>query len=256
MDLERRVKNLEQEVEILKNQIQSTLLDIQEKVLTNTYSSLRAEGMNTPPDDDGGGGGKGFRQNGYQHVSASPNSGFDGQNDDRDSFDQPLNSQNRVQKVVSLESLGGIPKKSQPQPAKQPAQPEQVDWKKLEELEEWTINKIAKIGAKRTYKLLHTYAEQGRIDTYTLNALSELVKLYAKPKSGNSAQKESRSSNSAPRPAQNRSTNNQQERMARVRAQQQQNADGADENKNLILRLIAGVSNASIGISKGNKKYG
>ncbi|MEW6580976.1 MAG: hypothetical protein AB1435_17525 [Chloroflexota bacterium] len=43
MDLEQRVTMLEQELQILKNQIQATLLDIQEHLLTNTYPSLRAE---------------------------------------------------------------------------------------------------------------------------------------------------------------------------------------------------------------------
>ncbi|NLF79252.1 MAG: hypothetical protein GX573_26455 [Chloroflexi bacterium] len=43
MDLEQRVIALEQELQILKNQIQATLLDIQEHLLTNAYPSLRAE---------------------------------------------------------------------------------------------------------------------------------------------------------------------------------------------------------------------
>lgn len=43
MDLEQRVTMLEQELQILKNQIQATLLDIQEHLLTNAYPSLRAE---------------------------------------------------------------------------------------------------------------------------------------------------------------------------------------------------------------------
>jgi len=42
MDLEKRVEQLEQELEILKNQIQTTLLAIQEHVLSNTYPALRA----------------------------------------------------------------------------------------------------------------------------------------------------------------------------------------------------------------------
>jgi hypothetical protein len=43
MDLEQRVQALEQELQILKNQIQATLLDIREQVLNNTYPALRAE---------------------------------------------------------------------------------------------------------------------------------------------------------------------------------------------------------------------
>jgi len=41
--LEQRVKSLEYEVKILKNEIQRTLLDIQEQILVHYYPSLRAE---------------------------------------------------------------------------------------------------------------------------------------------------------------------------------------------------------------------
>ena len=43
MQLQHRIKILEQELEILKNQIQKSLLDIQEQLLANTYPALRAE---------------------------------------------------------------------------------------------------------------------------------------------------------------------------------------------------------------------
>ncbi|OGO39719.1 MAG: hypothetical protein A2Z03_05885 [Chloroflexi bacterium RBG_16_56_8] len=43
MDLEQRVKTLEYEMKILKNEIQRTLLDIQEQVLVHYYPALRTE---------------------------------------------------------------------------------------------------------------------------------------------------------------------------------------------------------------------
>lgn len=49
MALEDRVKALEQEMKVLKNEIQSTLLDIQEQVLIHRYPSLRAE-ESLPPE--------------------------------------------------------------------------------------------------------------------------------------------------------------------------------------------------------------
>lgn len=49
VELEERVKALEYEVKILKNEIQHTLLDIQEQVLVHYYPSLRAE-SSTPSD--------------------------------------------------------------------------------------------------------------------------------------------------------------------------------------------------------------
>ena len=43
MELEQRIKALEYELKILKNEIQRTLLDIQVQVLTHYYPTLRAE---------------------------------------------------------------------------------------------------------------------------------------------------------------------------------------------------------------------
>jgi hypothetical protein len=43
MELEERVKTLEYEMKILKNEIQRTLLDIQEQILVHYYPSLRRE---------------------------------------------------------------------------------------------------------------------------------------------------------------------------------------------------------------------
>jgi hypothetical protein len=46
VDLEHRVKVLEQELEILKNQVQATLLDIQEQLLSSYHPALRADHVN------------------------------------------------------------------------------------------------------------------------------------------------------------------------------------------------------------------
>jgi hypothetical protein len=43
MSLEQRVKTLEYEMKIMKNEIQQTLLDIQEQILLHYYSSLRTK---------------------------------------------------------------------------------------------------------------------------------------------------------------------------------------------------------------------
>ncbi len=49
MELEQRVKTLEYEVKILKNEVQRTLLDIQEQVLVHYYPTLRSDDS-IPPD--------------------------------------------------------------------------------------------------------------------------------------------------------------------------------------------------------------
>jgi hypothetical protein len=43
MELDQRVKALEYEMKILKNEIQRTLLDIQEQILVHYYPALRSE---------------------------------------------------------------------------------------------------------------------------------------------------------------------------------------------------------------------
>jgi hypothetical protein len=48
MTLERKVKTLEYEMKILKNEIQQTLLDIQEQLLIHYYPSLRTEETSPP----------------------------------------------------------------------------------------------------------------------------------------------------------------------------------------------------------------
>ncbi|MBI5034472.1 MAG: hypothetical protein HZB51_28450 [Chloroflexi bacterium] len=49
MELEQRVKALEYEMKILKNEVQRTLLDIQEQILVHYYPQLRIE--ETKPSD-------------------------------------------------------------------------------------------------------------------------------------------------------------------------------------------------------------
>jgi hypothetical protein len=48
VELEQRVKTLEYELKILKNEIQRTLLDIHEQVLVHYYPSLRLEETQAP----------------------------------------------------------------------------------------------------------------------------------------------------------------------------------------------------------------
>jgi hypothetical protein len=77
MDLEQRMQALEQELAILKNQIQATLLDIREQVLNNSYPALRAENVLAEP--DAGAGSASVQQPGasapipsHQEVAAAP----------------------------------------------------------------------------------------------------------------------------------------------------------------------------------------
>lgn len=50
MELDERIKALECELKLLKNEIQRTLLDIQQHVLAHYYPTLRAEDTLPPAD--------------------------------------------------------------------------------------------------------------------------------------------------------------------------------------------------------------
>lgn len=243
MDLERRVQVLEQEVEILKNQVQETLLDIQEKVLTQTYPSLRAEDNVTSNHQDEWSGGR-QRQEDYANNDIPVRQVHANQIQAKppESISQPVN-QHR-QKVVSLEAFSGGHRQNGAN-ALQSDPVENVDWERLESLEQWTLNKIERIGVNKTYKLLKSYLEQGRIDRNTFDALVAVVKLYAKPKKKKSAQSSQKS-------AQRKPTQQAQPRP-RPQSKPAPPEEEGDGKHNLILRLIAGVSNASVGMSKGKK---
>lgn len=54
MNMEQRIEALEEELDILKNQIQATLLDVREMLLTHTYQALRADDVPPPHTSDAG----------------------------------------------------------------------------------------------------------------------------------------------------------------------------------------------------------
>lgn len=47
--LDKRIKSLESEIKILKNQLQRTLLDVREQILVHQYPALRQDEGATPP---------------------------------------------------------------------------------------------------------------------------------------------------------------------------------------------------------------
>src|SRR5690242_5356245 len=134
MDLESRVQALEQELEILKNQIQVTLLEIQEQVLANSYPSLRGDDHNSPP----------------------PNN--------------PQPERPLVQQVMPVQAVADSnpvrkfsANEEQPYRPPQSAQPDQprvrptrqgTGFSSVAELEGWATQKIEQMGIERTVELI------------------------------------------------------------------------------------------------------
>lgn len=254
MDLERRVQMLEQEVEILKNQVQETLLDIKEKVLTQTYPSLRAESKTQPIESQQNGGhGRSAPMEDYPSEAPAVRQVSTRQ---PEANGQQHQHQRAQSKVVPLEVLSNAPRQHGSN-ALQPNPRAEVNWERMEALEQWTLNKIERIGVNRTYKLLKYYLEQGRVDRDTFDALVSVLKLYAKPRKpkAQAARQQPRQSSQQRKSSQRKPAQQARQRPDPRRQILDEEEDEDDGRQNLILRLIAGVSNASIGVSK-SKKHG
>lgn len=190
-ELEHKVRVLEQELQILKNQIQATLLDIQEQLLTNHYPSLRADdaGYVPPP------------------VAAQPNPPVEAavqpaqaapQDYDayHDTQDTPLPG-SIVRTIALDESNGDHPPEAQPEPEPLPAPdalapdmgwdgqdqpPPQAgaapNWEAFTRLSEWACSSAERMGASRTRKLIAMYVDSGYFDAADEDALLQLVSLY------------------------------------------------------------------------------
>jgi hypothetical protein len=163
MELEQRVKTLEQEIKILKGQIQRTLLDVQEQLLVHYHPSLRVA----------------------DHVAAEEATParvipFDMESDVPESkIPAPIISQ--VQKVTlddirKVQTNGnGIPK---PQPLLQPAAAPSPQVDGFTRLAEWVDANVTKLGVARTRKLVEIRLQSGGLKPDVAETLLQIVALY------------------------------------------------------------------------------
>jgi len=157
MALEDRVKALEYELNVLKNEIHSTLLDIQEQILTHYYPSLRAE-------------------------QPSPSEGVlravDSILTDR-VRETPEERSTTLSSKVPFHGMRPAPEGSftsrDAQPSRRPA--EGTGWATFAELVEWMGHSVEKIGEERTRKVIEGYAKGGRIPAGPRDTLLQLLSL-------------------------------------------------------------------------------
>ena len=151
MDVEQRVKALEQEMKILKNQVQKTLLDIQEQILVHYHPTLRTE---DPTVED--------------NLEAARPSG--------------PNTGSKVRQV----SLAELRQPTRPFPdadLADPASPTPNVTPSTQEdpnyagLAEWVGDSVGKIGAERTRQLLDLRAANGSISPGVYDTLQQLIML-------------------------------------------------------------------------------
>ena len=236
MDLEQRVQLLEQEMEILKNQIQHTLLDIQETVLTQAYPSLRSEASAPAVKPDP-----------IEAPADAPAVVSNGKN--------PLPPADTTSPNVRRVSLDDIarPTDRQPVPARQ--NHNQKKQSPAQRLEAWATKRINKVGVEQTRWQIYQYAEQGRLSTkardYLLNFLDRYgVHIKDEHPTGWPF------TTDTPQRSSSNGANGSRRAKPAPRARPSSGTDDSDgESKNVVLRLIAGVYNASTG-TKWSKKHG
>lgn len=153
MELDQRVKALEYEMKILKNEIQRTLLDIQEQVLVHYYPSLRSEDAQVPTE----------AVTQFSRAQAA------------NSAAQPP-----VAKKVSLDEI----RATQTPPAAPAAAPKPAgafNQATMVKLAEWVNESIARLGGGRVSRLIEQCVVKGILDADTKAILLRLTSLNKEP---------------------------------------------------------------------------
>ena len=163
MELEQRVKALEYEIKILKNEIQRTLLDIHEQVLVHYYPTLRLDESEVPAPV-------------IQAIEAAR-------------AKLPVRSSAAVEPAVTPAAPAAL--EDPPAPAMKkvslgeiraareaaPVAPDGTPQANLIKLIEWAVNSTTKFGYARTTQLIDVLNKKGGVDRATKNALFQIIAL-------------------------------------------------------------------------------
>jgi hypothetical protein len=158
VELEQRVKALEYEMKIMKNEVQRMLLDIQEQILVHYYPSLRA--AETVPSEG--------------VVQALESIRSKQRVESQETPDVPI-------KKISLEELSEEQEENDALPADaSSAQPEEKTGQEIVvQLSGWVSGTAKKLGGERTCKLIQAYTSRGIISPDLESPLLRLVGLIS-----------------------------------------------------------------------------
>lgn len=256
MDLEKRVQELEQELLILKNQIQTTLLDIQGQLLTQTYPALRSNAPTQPaavPTPES------------THHQAAPVSSYT----PPPANDSPADTGTIKVRKVSLNDV--MPQAQEPPRQPEPEyEPDEIA--DTDQYRRWVMEQLQETGVKRTRDLIRNYAQEGLIPPEIRDELLQITAQYA-------AKNQPKPAAPAPRPQRPTSETSERTRPQRPAQKQPQPVEAVkpapqrqpkpqrppepvmveeeEGHHNLVLRLIAGVQNAGAGVKwSKNKQHG
>ncbi len=243
MELDKRVQALEEELQVVKNQIQQALLDIQEQLLSHAYPELHAEDVDPGPtapirsasvNPSSGSTPTGGEPVSVRRVSLDDLSGSS--SSDRAAADASnASTRTRGSNVLHLDPRP----QSSAQPVVSPRS--DIDFEALEKMESWLSSKIKSLGLKRTYHLVMVYAERGHFSPQMRDAMVEYLRLCRSEQRQAAASKKKSASASparSSRPAPKRQITPAPKSL------------DSEENRNIILRLIAGVASANTGDKK------
>lgn len=161
MELEKRVLALEYEIKILKNEIQRTLLDVQEDILIHYYPSLETE------EDASSQGIMPFLES--THDSPEMTS------------EPPETPTPIVIKPTTLEAIRSQAAATPFPKEREPPQRQTTDSPAaILELSSWVSASVEKMGAERTSRLVETCSARGLLDPDTKSLFLRLVSMSAR----------------------------------------------------------------------------
>jgi len=183
MSLETRVETLEHEFKILKNEIESTLIEIQNQILLHYYPTLRAEESEPPKDLLPRA--EAARTEKRRALQDKDHLQRQAESDDLEIMPQT--------KEISLDEIRGKPKQAAPLPtvgvtATAAASPsaqaavrapaaEMMDQAALAHLAKWVNDSVETIGKARTQALIESSANADYCPSEVVNVLLQLIDL-------------------------------------------------------------------------------
>jgi hypothetical protein len=159
MDLEQRMARMEEEIHILKNQIQSTLLDIEEQIMNHYYPSLRSKDSEDTPSAAPKGQG---RPQAVERPEPAPHTA------DEDAHI-----------AVKRVNLGDL-RESKPQAAAQPTNGTAASHSGMVStaaLLSWAKQTMDAIGPRATAEAIESFAAEGYLDAETAELLLQIVSM-------------------------------------------------------------------------------
>ena len=156
--MEQRVKTLEQEMKILKNQIQKTLLDVQEQVLLRYHPALRSD--EGTANGNGNGNGNRYGNAEKSHLTETTYQ------------DHPSSTSTPLVRQISLADLRSTPASTNPDSTA-------AGQDNFTALAAWVAESVGQVGGERTRKILALRAAASGITPHIHDTLNELITLYS-----------------------------------------------------------------------------